>query len=342
MNVASPKVYFGGPDRPPRLLRDLLEQKVDAVPPGGTIRWLTYYFRDLALADALVRAQRRGVTVRLALEGEPHIENANEPVIRRLAGGDGIGDGLRVVRHRLPGHLHTKLYCFSHPEPVALVGSFNPSGNEPEDPAILAEIGDQDRGHNLLVELSQPAMVKAFNARAAAIHSGAGRFGLVSMSLKATVRTNGYTGHFFPRLGLNPLERLLGALRRGSKLRIAASHIRDETLARRLSDLVRRGIDVRVLTHHTMRRAPDAMVSYLRDAGITVYRYEHPDELPMHSKFILAEDQDRAWSTFGSYNLKGRSRWLNQELLVHSNDRGLWNILDERWRDIVAEPWCRQ
>jgi phosphatidylserine/phosphatidylglycerophosphate/cardiolipin synthase-like enzyme len=342
MNAASPKVFFGGPDRPPRLLRDLLEQKVDAVPAGGTIHWLTYYFRDLALADALVRAQRRGVTVRLALEGEPHIENANEPVIRRLAGPDGIGEGLRVVRHRLPGHLHTKLYGFSHPQPVALVGSFNPSGNEPEDPAILADIGDQDRGHNLLVELNRPNLVKAFVARAAAIHSGAGRFGLVSMSLKATVRTKGYTGYFFPQLGRNPLEKLLAALRRGSKLRIAASHIRDETLARRLSGLVRRGVDVRVLTHHTMRRAPDAMVSYLRDAGITVHRYEHPDELPMHSKFILAEDQDRAWSTFGSYNLKGRSRWLNQELLVHSNDRGLWNILDERWRDIVAEPWCRQ
>jgi hypothetical protein len=340
--MTPPKVYFGGPDRPPRLLRDLLEQKVDAVPPGGTIHWLTYYFRDLALADALVRAQRRGVTVRLALEGEPHIENANAPVIARLSGPDGIGDGLRVVRHRLPGHLHTKLYAFSHPEPVALVGSFNPSGNEPEDPAIVAEIGDQDRGHNLLVELDQPNLLKAFNARAAAIHSGAGRFGLLSMSLKATVRTGGYTGYFFPRLGRNPLERLLAALRRGSKLRIAASHIRDETLARSLSGLMRRGVDVRVLTHHTMRRAPDAMVSYLRDAGITVHRYEHPDELPMHSKFILAEDQDRAWSTFGSYNLKGRSRWLNQELLVHSDDRGLWNILDERWRDIVAEPWCRQ
>ena len=341
MNAAPPKVFFGGPDRPPRLLRDLLEQRVDAVPPGGAIHWLTYYFRDLALADALVRARRRGVTVRLALEGEPHIEHANEPVIARLGAPDGIGDGLRVVRHRLPGHLHTKLYGFSHPEPVALVGSFNPSGNEPEDPAIVAEIGDQDRGHNLLVELGQPELVRAFVDRAAAIHAGAGRFALLSMSLKATVRSNGYTGYFFPRLARNPLEQLLARLRRGSKLRIAASHIRDETLARRLSGLVRRGVDVRVLTHHTMRRAPDAMVNYLRGEGITVYRYEHPDELPMHSKFILTDDQDRAWSTFGSYNLKGRSRWLNQELLVHSDDRGLWNILDQRWRDIVAEPWCR-
>ena len=43
---------FGGPDRPARALRDLLEQKVDEVPPGGSIAWITYYFRDEALAEA--------------------------------------------------------------------------------------------------------------------------------------------------------------------------------------------------------------------------------------------------------------------------------------------------
>ena len=36
------KVHFGGPDRPPRALRDLLHARVEAVPAEGTIDWMTY------------------------------------------------------------------------------------------------------------------------------------------------------------------------------------------------------------------------------------------------------------------------------------------------------------
>ena len=57
-------------------------------------------------------------------------------------------------------HLHEKLYCFSHPRPVALIGSFNPSGDDPEEqPEIIDEIGDQDLGHNVLVAIYDPALV---------------------------------------------------------------------------------------------------------------------------------------------------------------------------------------
>ena len=58
-----------------------------------------------------------------------------------LSGTEGLGAGLRAVS--LPGipapagrawqaQLHEKLYCFSHPEPIAFVGSFNPSGDNPK------------------------------------------------------------------------------------------------------------------------------------------------------------------------------------------------------------------
>ena len=40
--------------------------------------------------------------------------------------------------------LHEKLYCFSHPSPVAFVGSFNLSSDSPEDePEVIEIIGDQ-------------------------------------------------------------------------------------------------------------------------------------------------------------------------------------------------------
>src|SRR5689334_10457863 len=72
-NVFMAKVYFGGPDKPSGFLRDLLKERVDLVPAGGEILWATYYFRDVALADALIRARERGVAVTLCIEAMPRL-----------------------------------------------------------------------------------------------------------------------------------------------------------------------------------------------------------------------------------------------------------------------------
>jgi phosphatidylserine/phosphatidylglycerophosphate/cardiolipin synthase-like enzyme len=336
------KVHFGGPDREPRALRNILEQRIDAVQAGGSIDWITYYFRDERLAQALLRARRRGVSVRVCLDGVPLHRRVNDGVVRLLSGPGGIGDGLRVVRHLVPWRLHTKLYCFSHPRPTAFVGSFNPSGNEPEDPRILARIGDQDRGHNLLLEIDEPSIVKAFLKRVTAVHSRASPFGQLYGSISPAAVADGKEAYFFPRLGRNPLDERFLRLGEGATLRIAASHFADFRIAKHLGALAARGATVDVLTHHTQRRSPGEIVGYLRAHGVRTYRYEHPDELPMHAKFILAEDSAGRWSAVGSYNLNWNSRWLNQELLVFSNDPQLWHALDVRWHSIIAEPWCRE
>jgi phosphatidylserine/phosphatidylglycerophosphate/cardiolipin synthase-like enzyme len=340
--VTEPIVYFGGPDREPRALRNLLERRIEAVPAGGSIDWITYYFRDERLAQALVRARRRGVAISLCLDGGPRDQQVNTRVIRRLSEPHGIGDSLRVVRHIIPWHLHTKLYCFSHPRPVALVGSFNPSGNEPEDPEILADIGDQDRGHNLLVEIDEPALVRALQERVAAIHAGANPLGSLYGALSSVVEANGTQIYFFPRLGRNPITQRFAELERGSSLRIAASHFADFGVAKQLGKLASRDAVIEVLTHHTQRRTPTEIVEYLRSQGVRTYRYEHPSELPMHAKFILAETPGGRWSAVGSYNLNWNSRWLNHELLVFSNDDQMWHALDERWGTIISEPWCQE
>ena len=317
------KAFFGGPDMPARALRDLLEERVDAVPAGGSIDWMTYYFRDEALAEALVRAHDRGVSVRVRLESRPRHRGANARVIERLR--TGIGEGLRI-EHRLSGasHLHTKLYCFGGEQPAALVGSFNPSGNVPEDPAVIDDIGNQDRGHNLLVEIREPALVEALVQ-----HAREGR------------RLDGAEAFSFPRRD-GPLEQRLVRLGRGARLRIAASHVRDPSVARQLTAIVERGGTVELLTHHTPRRSPERLLKLLREGGVKTYRYHHPDDLPMHAKFMLAEDGDSRWSAFGSYNLTRTSRWLNRELLLFSENADLWAQLDARWREILAEPWCAQ
>jgi phosphatidylserine/phosphatidylglycerophosphate/cardiolipin synthase-like enzyme len=320
----------------------LLEQRVDAVGPGGCIDWMTYYFRDEGLADALIRAHRRGAVVRVSMEGSPRRRHANDAVIRRLQDPvNGIGGGLRAVRHAIPLHLHAKIYCFSDPEPHALVGSFNPSGSQPGHDAILADIGDHDCGHNLLIELNEPEVVEALVRRTRAVHEGVSIYQLMSAPNGARVAGWSCDGVLFPYFGPNPLDRRLNGLQPGAELRIAASHVRDPHFARVLRTLSACGVEVSLLTHHTLRRTPRRIEAELVRDGVRVFRYEHPAGLPMHCKFMLVRDGDARWAAFGSYNLTATSRWLNQELLAFSSDRALWSELDRRWREILDEPHTR-
>jgi len=334
--ASAPLLHAGGPDRPARCQRDLLERHIDAVPAGGSIDWITYYFRDEALADALIRAQHRGVTVRLCVEMHPRHRGANDRVIERLADPlYGIGAGLMAVKHTLPLHLHTKLYAFSHPRPHVLVGSFNPSGNDPEDAAIVSDIGDQDRGYNLLVELTDPHLVTPLVTRARDLHSSRGSFRWLVDASEAVARRRDEQVYFFPLVRSNPLFDRLRALKAGASLRIAASHFRDPFMARELRKLVERGVEVTLLTGSTTRRTPRRTERYLARNGITVRRFEHPDGLPMHSKFMLAHSGEERWASFGSFNLTLTSRWLNHELLMFSSSPQLWRQLDTRWQEIL-------
>jgi phosphatidylserine/phosphatidylglycerophosphate/cardiolipin synthase-like enzyme len=329
-------VYFGDP-LSPRRLRDLLEERVDAVPPGGEIIWVTYYFRDQALAQTLIRAYRRGVRVLVSVEGAPRVRSANEAVIAMLGDPEtGIGGGLRVVRRGLFRHLHEKLYCFSHPCPVALIGSFNPSGNQPEDPRIIRKIGDQDRGHNFLVELSGP-IVAPLGEHARALHDHVApllqRF---TSRWRRPIAVGKLQAFLFPRIG-NPLLPRLGTLVRGSRLRIAASHLRDGSIADLLVTLAESGIRVELLTEETRRRVPPRIEQKLRAGGVELRRYHHPEHLPMHNKFILAETPEGRWSAFGSLNLTRTSRWLNTELLMTSEDDSVFDAFAGRWDVMQAE-----
>jgi hypothetical protein len=136
------EIYFGGGRRPSGCLRDLLADRIRSVPAGGSIDWVAYYFRDRRLAGDLLAAHRRGVRVTVTMEKQPRTPHANEAVAEMLAGPQGLGAGFRLLSLPLllprlqagwKPHLHEKLYCFSHPEPVAFLGSYNPSGDQPEN-----------------------------------------------------------------------------------------------------------------------------------------------------------------------------------------------------------------
>jgi hypothetical protein len=341
-------VHFGGPDLPARRLRDVLAERVAAVPAGGAIDWVTYYFRDRPLAEELLRAHRRGVSVTLTLEGQPRTGHANDAVVRILSGPAGLGEGLRVATFpRVPipwggmkrPRLHEKLYCFSHPEPIAYIGSFNPSGDEPEDePEILDEIGDQDRGHNVLVGFREPSLVTGFVTHARWLHRSSRHVlsGCLTRACRALTSDDNEI-HFLPRLRPHPAVRSLGRFGAGARIRMAGSHIKGAGVVNTLVKMAGNGADFQILAEHTQRRVPTKVERRLRTAGVAIRRVTHPEDLPMHNKFVLAEEGADRWAVFGSFNWTTRSFWINREICAISSDRRLFDAFAERWEALETQ-----
>ena len=338
-------VEFGGPDLPPRRLRDLLQQHVEQAPPGSRIDWATYYFRDRALASALIRASDRGVNVRLALDPEPRRAGSNDTVIAMLQR-HGLGGGLHLYRpEHKGGHLHAKVYAFSEPD-VAWIGSFNPSGDDPDDAEVIAEIGDQDRGHNLLVGITRPKLTSELRRFVGRI-SDRGRmpYPLRLEAYQPVVDGNSWL-YFYPRIVRAIAEPSIRKLGRGDRVNGAVSHMKTGPFTTALIAAARRGAEVDLLVHDTERRVPSDLVDRLQGAGASITRVRDPDGLPMHAKFLLVRDCGLRFAWLGSYNFNNRSRRRNSEVLLRTGDGALIDALEQRFAAIealaAAEPaWDR-
>jgi phosphatidylserine/phosphatidylglycerophosphate/cardiolipin synthase-like enzyme len=343
--MSDSQVHFGGPDRPVGLLRDLLAQRIARVPTGGSIDWVTYYFRDRRLAAALVEARQRGVDVRVTLDGHPRTPHANDAVIDILK--DGLGSGLRIVCGRFDGtplgkisrpRLHEKLYCFSHPSPVALVGSFNPSSDSPEaEPEVIEAIGDHDRAHNLLVELRHPDLVRALRDHARSLHTARhGYSDRFASSANRRLQRGGFSVYFWPRVRRHPIMELLLTLERGSRVRIAASHISGSSSLSGFCALAARGVKIEILTEATHRRVPLEVEQRLAHAGIPVRRLVADEWVPMHNKFALIETSSLKTAIFGSFNWSEPSYRFNREIGVTTEDPPLFEAFADRWDRLSA------
>ena len=343
------EIYFGGPDQPAGRLRDLLAEQIEAVPAGGTIDWVTYYFRDRRLAEQLLRAHRRSVNVRVTLEGNPHVPHANRAVVAMLSGAQGLGSGFRAVylppRVPMPGrkmgnpNLHEKLYCFSHPKPVAFIGSFNPSGDNPEEkPDVIDKIGDHNRAHNVLVGISEPALVDGLVKHARWIHRARHRiFEPFFADGNRVLRGTNTDIHFLPRARSHAAASFLRRFGKGDRIRIAASHLNGMTAIKTMLKIARRGASLEILAEPTLRRVSLKAEKRLTEAGIPFRRITHAEKLPMHNKFVLVEQGSQRWVVFGSYNWSTLSFWINQEICAISSEPKLFEAFAERWEALEAQ-----
>lgn len=336
------RVHFGGPDKPAGTLARLIGSRIDLVPAGGEIHWITYYFGNEELALELLAASRRGVRVRATIDASPRRPKVNARVSRMLGGAQGLADGFVALRHLLPCHVHEKLYYFSHPRPTVFAGSFNPSRDAADPPDLVRDIGDQDRGHNFLVEITDPAAVSFLCAHMNHMHVHPhGVLEQFGEALNATFASSDLGIAFYPRrkTGIH-----LDALRLPGieRVRIASSHFRDRSVARQLARLAAKGVQVEVLAHATARRVPGRIERLAVSAGIGFVRYARNDDLPMHNKFMLLEGRRLRAALFGSFNLTLTSRWLNHEVLMQSGDPEVFAAFDARWHEMMAETQAPQ
>lgn len=326
----------------------MLAERIKAVPAGGSIDWVTYYFRDRALAENLLAAKRRGVRVTVTVEKNPRTACANDAVSKMLAGKQGLGMGFRSLslsplssRFRIgwEPRLHEKLYCFSHPQPVAFLGSYNPSGDQPEEyPEIIKEIGDQNRGYNFLVGLMEPQAVCHLVAHARCLHrTGANSMWRFFISNNLELQTKKGKIFFLPRLLPHPVMQFLNSLELDCRLKFVISHLKGPTMARKLVRLAKKGHEVKILADSTLRRVPESAERIIRDAGISFQRLGSASGLPMHDKFILVEGVKQRWIIFGSFNWTARSWWLNQEIGMISSDSGVYKAFASRWEELSSQ-----
>ena len=118
---------------------------------------------------------------------------------------------------------------------------------------------------------------------------------------------------------------------------IKREHLNDPDICKRLIGLVHQGVHVEVLTHDTERRVPSWGEEEMLGKGVIFNRYVHPEELPMHNKFMLIDTPERRLVAFGSMNLSIRSLNVNHELLVIAEDSTLYHAFRQRWDEMLCE-----
>jgi len=341
-------LHHSGKSSPPYLLRSLLINRVEATPPGGRIGFCTYYFCDELLVESLLRAHERGVELRVLVEDCPRTPEVNGPAIRQLSSNLGP-DQFRCLRacsllpcmpgsFRARANLHAKIYCFSHPYPHVLLGSYNPSCDVVESPALVERIGDQDRGYNLLAELRQPEIVQGLNAHLEHLHrNGARRFFRFWPQSNRVIGSGDTQVFLYPRRRTPLLQKRICQLGEGDQVSIAASHMKAKSIVKAIGQVSLAGARVEIVCHDSERRVPQKVIGWLNASGVRVERYSDTREAPMHYKFILIDSKAGREVWFGSFNLNKQSLYFNHEVLVRSACPNLVQAFERCWKELVEE-----
>lgn len=263
---------------------DAAKQSVDAA---------TFEYNLTSVGEALVRAKKRGVHVRLALDEE----NLEKPEMAAWAGM--VEDaGIPIAWEQTDAFLHSKFVVIDNA--IVWMGSWNITNN------------DTYRNNNNLLRFTVPAIVENYAAEFSQMNDGVFGNKKESLAPSPQVTADGVPieNYFSPQDGVEQhvLDRLNNAQHR---IRFLAFSYTSDPIADAMIAKHRAGVQVQGVFENRNAGGTGAEYDRLKDAGIDVL--VDGNCYTMHHKVIIVDD---ATVITGSYNFTRRAEETNDENLV--------------------------
>jgi len=276
-------------------LLDLLERQITRQERGDSIGLTTWSFYSQRIADALIDAHRRGVTVRVVLDQKKWDVAAVKSLRRVLGTSTSSGS---YVAAPYPQSTHTKVATFSHDQTV-LVSSGNVSN---------------PRQWNHTVVMQSPDLHEQTSAWVHKLGTGNGM-------VYTRVATPEITLHFYPGTVDPVLQAIQGA--NGDPISVQMSlwkGTRGERLAEALIDAHRAGSPVTVNTGAPWSDA----VRKVAAAGIDVFNTRRATGGRAHAHDKLLVVGDDVYTGSANWNALPRSF---SEVVAHIESAGLADLM---------------
>lgn len=309
------RLLANDPVRRPHAISDAIVASIDGTPAGESIEVSTFWISSERIGEALVRAFRRGVEVRVIVARNvgPTPQSA---ALDRLLGSD-RSDRSWLVRSRTAargpgGMMHEKTFRFSRVGDarwVTMTGSYNASDRADTDAyALMWQVVGRRDVYDAFDEVAAAQRSQRSDPRPFRAYRGPG-----------------WSAYFFPmRLGdadVDPVVRRLDAIpaRPGSVVRIAMFSMwgdRGHWIAARLADLAAGGARVGIVVGPA---TDPVLIESMRWAGVRVHpgcfadgRYAHHKD--MAASYVVAGDRVH-WTWVGSDNWTSRGTASDQAVL---------------------------
>jgi phosphatidylserine/phosphatidylglycerophosphate/cardiolipin synthase-like enzyme len=260
------------------------------------------------LGDALLRAEGRGVRVRLVLDSH----NLEAPEMAALAGRlQNAGVGVRFDR-REP-FMHDKFIVVD--ERVVWAGSWNMTAN------------DTFRNNNNMLRIASTALAGAYDAEFEQLY--AGRFGGAKRAVSAELGSR-LAVFFSPEGGAErEIVRRIAAARHS--VRFLAFSFTSAPIAEAMVRQARAGVAVRGVMERQNAAGTGSVFGLLHDGGVAVA--EDGSCYLLHHKAIVIDD--RVVIT-GSYNFTGSAEHSNDETLLVLEDAGVAQLYLAEFERLAA------
>lgn len=298
------QVYFSKPRYPDDAtkrsggLNDTLVADLDAARQQIDVASFDFDLADVAAA--LLRAQRRGVQVRVAVDGE----NLSAPQAAKVTG-DLQAAGIRLFVDERPAFMHDKFIVIDGA--TVWTGSWN------------LTINDTFRNNNNMLRMVAPALAQNYSAKADDIFAGTGGpvGGSVLVNPVVTIGQARITTLFAPDDAITDaiVERIDQATQ---QVDILAFAFTSEPIAAATIRARERGVAVRIVMESRNTKGSGSVFPMLQRGGID--SRSDGNCYIMHHKVIII---DHRTVITGSFNFTNAAQQQNDENVLMIDDAGL-------------------